>query len=148
MKKLIPVLLLAMALSSCATKTVTRTELFTPSTATLINKDELVGMMYYGSDSEYDYFKRGFQRLRVLKSEKSIPDYARFTYDNWQTGKKYTDCLKESTTNKLLGWLSGNTTTQTTTPTTTTTNQTATNIQQQLQALQAIIQGISTPAAQ
>ena len=82
MKKLIPVLIAALALSSCAVKTVSRTELFTPTTTTLINSDELTKMKYYGCDGQYDYFTRGFSRLRVAKSESAIPDSARFTFNN------------------------------------------------------------------
>lgn len=101
MKKLIPVLLIAMALSSCATKTVSRTELFTPTTTTLINSDELTKMKYYGCDGEYDYFTRGFSRLRVAKTENAIPDACRFTFNNWQGGKLYTDCIKSVGANKV-----------------------------------------------
>ena len=103
MKKLIPVLILALGLTSCAVKTVSRTELFTPNAATLINTDELVKMKYYGSDAQYDYYTRGFSRLRVAKSEQSIPDAARFTFNNWQGGKLYTDCIKEVGTAKVQG---------------------------------------------
>ncbi len=101
MKKLIPVLIAAMALCSCAVKTVSRTELFTPTTTTLINSDELTKMKYYGCDDQYDYFTRGFSRLRVAKSESAIPDSARFTFNNWMGGKLYTDCIKEVGTNKV-----------------------------------------------
>ena len=103
MKKLIPVLLLTLGLSSCAVKTVSRTELFTPTTTTLINSDELTKMKYYGCDGEYDYYTRGFSRLRVAKSEQSIPDAARFTFNNWQGGKLYSDCIKEVGTSKVQG---------------------------------------------
>lgn len=103
MKKLIPVLILAMGLSSCAVKTVSRTELFTPTTTTLVNSDELTKMKYYGCDGEYDYFSRGFSRLRVAKSEQAIPDVCRFTFNNWQGGKLYTDCIKEAGTNQIQG---------------------------------------------
>lgn len=103
MKKLIPVLILALGLSSCAVKTVSRIELFTPNAATLINTDELTKMKYYGSDDQYDYYTRGFSRLRVAKSEQSIPDAARFTFNNWQGGKLYTDCIKEIGTAKVQG---------------------------------------------
>ncbi|MBR5894054.1 MAG: hypothetical protein IKZ13_00750 [Akkermansia sp.] len=149
MKKLIPVLILAMALSSCAVKTVSRTELFTPNTATLINSEELTGMMYYGADNEYDYFSRGFQRLRVAKSEDAIPNSARFTFNNWQGGKKYTECLKESLTSgtlsKLQSLLTGNTTYNATTvpATTPTTTSTPTVQQQRMQALQSLLQTFS-----
>lgn len=105
MKKLIPVIILALGLSSCATKTVSRTELFTPTKATLVHHQELTEMKYYGCDAEYDYFTRGWQRLRVAKSEKAIPEYARFTFNNWQGGKKYTECVtttNNSTLNTLL----------------------------------------------
>ena len=103
MKKLIPVLILAMGLSSCAVKTVSRTELFTPTTTTLVNSDELTKMKYYGSDDQYDYYTRGFSRLRVAKSEQSIPDAARFTFNNWQGGKLYTDCIKDVGASKVQG---------------------------------------------
>ena len=105
MKKLIPVLILALGLSSCAVKTVSRTELFTPTTTTLINSDELTQMKYYGSDDQYDYYTRGFSRLRVAKSEQSIPDAARFTFNNWQGGKLYTDCIKDGVTSKVQGMI-------------------------------------------
>lgn len=101
MKKLIPVLMIALALSSCATKTVSRTELFTPTTATLMNSDELTKMKYYGCDGEYDYFTRGFSRLRVAKTENAIPDSCRFTFNHWQGGKLYTDCIKTAGTDKV-----------------------------------------------
>ena len=65
MKKLIPVILLALGLSSCAVKTVSRTELLTPTLATAMNTSELTDMKYYGSDTEYDYFVRGYSRYRV-----------------------------------------------------------------------------------
>lgn len=103
MKKLIPVLLVALGLSSCVTKTVSRTELFTPTTATLLNSDELTEMKYYGSDDQYDYFTRGFSRLRVAKSEQSIPDSCRFTFNNWTGGKKYTDCIADVGKEKVQG---------------------------------------------
>ena len=96
MKKTVSALLIALALSSCAVKTVSRTELFTPTTATLVNSQELTDMKYYGSDNEYDYFSRGFQRLRVAKTENAVPSYARFTFNNWMGGKKYTDCVKNA----------------------------------------------------
>ena len=52
MKKLIPALLLAMGLSSCAVKTVSRSELLTPTLATAVNSSELTHMKYYGADAE------------------------------------------------------------------------------------------------
>ena len=142
MKKLLSVMILALALSSCAVKTVSRTELFTPTTATLINSDELTNMKYYGADDQYDYFSRGFQRLRVAKSENAVPSYARFTFNNWIGGKKYTECLQQSTLSKLQSLLSGSTTYQAETlPTTTTT---PTTVQQQrAQALQTLLQSFS-----
>lgn len=103
MKKLIPVLLIALGLSSCVTKTVSRTELFTPTTATLLNSDELTQMKYYGADDQYDYFTRGFSRLRVAKSEQAIPEACRFTFNNWMGGKKYTDCIAEAGKEKVQG---------------------------------------------
>lgn len=103
MKKLIPALILALGLSSCAVKEVTRTELFTPTTTTLINSDELTKMKYYGCDGEYDYFTRGFSRLKVVKSQNAIPDVCRFTFNHWQGGKLYSDCIKEAGTNQIQG---------------------------------------------
>lgn len=140
MKKIVPALFLALALSSCAVKTVTRTELFTPTTATLINSEELTGMKYYGSDDQYDYFSRGFSRLRVARTENAIPSFSRTPFNNWQGGKKYTDCLKESTANKLQSIFSGysTNTTNTTTPNTTPTTQ-----QERIQALQTLLRSIS-----
>lgn len=132
MKKLIPaMMLLALGLSSCAVKTVSRKELLTPTLSTAMDHTELTDMKYYGADAEYDYFTRGYTRYRVLKSENCLPESARFTFNNWQGGKLYRDCLKEaastSLTAKLQGLLNGatlnGTTAQTlpsTTPTTTT----------------------------
>ncbi len=139
MKKLIPVFIIALALSSCATKTVSRTELFTPTAATLINSEELTGMMYYGADDQYDYFTRGFQRLRVAKTENAVPSYARFTFNNWQGGKKYTECLQQSTVSQLQSILSGLSNAQTL-PAATTTPATTTTQQQRAQMLQSILQ--------
>lgn len=103
MKKLIPaMLLLALGLSSCAVKTVTRKELLTPTLATAMDSSELTDMKYYGSDAEYDYFTRGYTRYRVLKSEKCLPDSARFTFNNWQGGKLYRECLTQSVGNTLV----------------------------------------------
>lgn len=106
MKKWIPaMLLLALGLSSCAVKTVSRKELLTPTLATAMNSSELTDMKYYGSDAEYDYFTRGYTRYRVLKSENCLPESARFTFDYWQTSKLYRDCLKESVGNSLVNKL-------------------------------------------
>lgn len=133
MKKLIPVILLALGLSSCAVKTVSRTELLTPTLATAMNTSELTDMKYYGSDTEYDYFVRGYSRYRVRKSENSIPDSARFNFDNWQTSKLYRDCLKDSMGSALVTKLqdllnkaSANGTTAQTLPATTTTSEATT----------------------
>lgn len=52
MKKLIPaMMLLALGLSSCAVKTVTRTELLTPTLSTAMDHTELTDMKYYGADT-------------------------------------------------------------------------------------------------
>lgn len=101
MKKLLPCILLAALLSACATKTVTRRELLTPTLYTAINTDEYLDMKYYGSDAQYDYFTRGYSRLRVLRTEKALPESARFTFNNWQGGKLYRDCLIETATDKV-----------------------------------------------
>ncbi len=119
MKKLIPaIMLLALGLSSCAVKTVTRKELLTPTLATAMDSSELTDMKYYGCDAEYDYFTRGYTRYRVLKSENCLPESARFTFDNWRTSKLYRDCLKESVgstlVSKLQNLLNGATSTGTT----------------------------------
>ncbi len=82
-------------------KEVTRAELFTPTTATLVNSDELTKMKYYGCDGEYDYFTRGFSRLKVAKSQNAIPEACRFTFNHWQGGKLYTDCIKSAGTEKV-----------------------------------------------
>lgn len=112
MKKLIPaIMLLALGLSSCAVKTVTRKELLTPTLSTAMDHTELTDMKYYGCDAEYDYFTRGYTRYRVLKSENCLPESARFGFNNWQGGKLYRDCLKESVsstlTSKLQSLLNG-----------------------------------------
>ena len=106
MKKLIPaMLLLALGLSSCAVKTVTRKELLTPTLATAMDSSELTDMKYYGSDAEYDYFTRSYTRYRVLKSENCLPESARFTFNNWQGGKLYRECLTESVGSSLVSKL-------------------------------------------
>ena len=134
MKKLIPaIMLLALGLSSCAVKTVSRSELLTPTLSTVMNSSELTDMKYYGCDAEYDYFTRGYTRYRVLKSENCLPESARFTFNNWQGGKLYRECLSESVgsslVDKLQSLLNGASSTSTvaqpvTTPTQTTTPQT------------------------
>jgi hypothetical protein len=106
MKKLIPaMMLLALALSSCAVKTVSRKELLTPTLSTAMDHTELTDMKYYGADAEYDYFTRGYTRYRVLKSENCLPESARFAFNNWQGGKLYRDCLKESVGSSLVSKL-------------------------------------------
>lgn len=103
MKKLIPaIVLLALGLSSCAVKTVSRKELLTPTLSTAMDHTELTDMKYYGADAEYDYFTRGYTRYRVLKSENCLPESARFTFNNWQGGKLYRECLTESMGNTLV----------------------------------------------
>ena len=103
MKKLIPaIMLLALGLSSCAVKTVSRSELLSPTLSTVMNSSELTDMKYYGCDAEYDYFTRGYTRYRVLKSENCLPESARFTFNNWQGGKLYRDCLKDAVSSSLV----------------------------------------------
>ncbi|MBQ2379546.1 MAG: hypothetical protein II295_04055 [Akkermansia sp.] len=139
MKKIVPALMIALALSSCAVKTVSRSELFTPTAATLVNSKELTDMMYYGSDNEYDYFSRGFQRLRVAKSEDAIPSSARFTFNNWQGGKKYTECIKTSVSAKAVEKLQN---LFNSAGTSTTTADEATR-QQRIQAVNTLLQSFS-----
>lgn len=131
MKKLIPaIMLLALGLSSCAVKTVSRSELLTPTLSTAMNTSELTDMKYYGADAEYDYFTRGYTRYRVLKSENCLPESARFTFNNWQGGKLYRDCLKDSVgtslVNKLQNLLNGASSTNTVAQPVTTPTQTYT----------------------
>lgn len=115
MKKLLPGILIAALLCSCATKTVTRRELLTPTLYTAINSDEYLDMKYYGADTEYDYFTRGYTRYRVLRTENAVPASARFTFNNWQGGKLYRECLTTGVTDKLQSlrsFLQGASTTQ------------------------------------
>ena len=100
-KKLLPIIVLSALLSTCVTKTVTRRELLTPTLYIAMNSDEYLDMKYYGSDTEYDYFTRGYSRYRVLRSENALPEAARFTFNNWQGGKLYRECLIESTSSKV-----------------------------------------------
>lgn len=144
MKKLIPVMmLLALGLTSCV-KTVTRKELLTPSLSTVMDHTELTDMAYYGSDNEYDYFKRGYSRYRVLRSENTLPEAARFTFDNWQTSKLYRECLtssvKDTLTNKLQNLLNGNSASVQQLPATTTPSTTTQPKTQVGKALQGLFQ--------
>ena len=150
MKKLIPVmLLLALGLSSCAVKTVTRKELLTPTLSTAMNSSELTDMKYYGCDAEYDYFTRGYTRYRVLKSENALPDSARFNFDNWKTSKLYRDCLKDSVGSSLVNKLqdllnkaTANGTTAQTLPSASTTTSTTTQTYQPRTQTGKVLQGM------
>ncbi len=95
---------MTLALSSCSmfvAQPVSRSELLTPTAYTALNPNEMTDMKYYGADDTYDYFTRGYSRYKVLRTEKAIPDAARFTFDNWQTSKLYRDCLKETATQSI-----------------------------------------------
>jgi hypothetical protein len=150
MKKLIPaIMLLALGLSSCAVKTVSRSELLTPTLATAMNTSELTDMKYYGSDTEYDYFVRGYTRYRVLKSENALPDSARFNFDNWKTSKLYRDCLKDSVGSSLVNKLqdllnkaTANGTTAQTLPSASTTTSTTTQTYQPRTQTGKVLQGM------
>lgn len=136
-------LLVALGLSSCAVKTVSRKELLTPTLSTAMNHTELTDMKYYGADAEYDYFTRGYTRYRVLKSENCLPDSARFTFDNWQTSKLYRDCLTDSVgttiVSKLQNLLNGaSTSNPVAQPVTTPTQTTAPTYQPQTETGKAI----------
>lgn len=106
MKKILPLILVCGLLSSCAVKTVSRTELFTPTLYTAVNSDELTDMKYYGADDQYDYFTRSISRYRVLRSENAVPASARFEFNNWQGGKLYRECLKDTAASKVSSSIS------------------------------------------
>ena len=95
----------ALALASCSlmpVQTITRKELLTPTTYTAVDPTSYTDMMYYGADNTYDYFTRNSLRYRVLRTENAMPESGRFTFNNWQGGKLYRDCLVDSVRNKLL----------------------------------------------
>ncbi len=98
-------LIAALALASCSlmpVQTITRKELLTPSAYTAIDPSSYTDMMYYGADDTYDYFTRNSLRYRVLRTEKSMPESARFTFSNWQGGKMYRDCLVGAAVNAVM----------------------------------------------
>ena len=95
----------ALALASCSlmpVQTITRKELLTPSTYNLVDPSSYTDMMYYGADATYDYFSRNSLRYRVLRTEKAMPESARFTFNNWQGGKMYRDCLVGAAVNAVI----------------------------------------------
>ena len=105
------------ALASCSlmpVQTITRKELLTPTTYTAVDPSSYTDMMYYGADDTYDYFTRNSLRYRVARTENAMPESARFTFNNWQGGKMYRDCLVESVRDKILPALSTPGTTSTT----------------------------------
>ena len=82
----------AVALTSCSlmpVTTISRSELLTPSTMTVVDPSTYTNMMYYGSDDTYDYFTRNSLKYRVLRTEKAMPDAGRFPFDDWKTGMLY-----------------------------------------------------------
>lgn len=114
MRILIPSIVVAALLSSCSlmpVQTISRTELLTPTAYTALNPTSYIDMMYYGADDTYDYYTRSSVRYRVLRSENSMPNSARFTFNNWQNGKKYRDCVVGSVTSGLRSSASSSSTT-------------------------------------
>lgn len=108
----------ALALASCSlmpVQTITRKELLTPTAYTAVDPTSYTDMMYYGADATYDYFTRNSLRYRVLRTEKAMPESARFTFNNWQGGKMYRDCLVGAAVGSIIPGLSGSGTTTTTT---------------------------------
>lgn len=98
MKKLVSLLAFSCLMSSCAlwpTQTVSRAELLTPGMYNVLDHREYTDMTYYGSDEEYDYFKRGNSRYRVARGENAIPNALRRPFDNWTTGVMYRKLLLE-----------------------------------------------------
>ncbi len=106
----------ALALVSCSlmpVQTITRKELLTPTTYTAVDPSSYTDMMYYGADDTYDYFTRNSLRYRVLRTEKAMPESARFTFNNWQGGKMYRDCLVGAAVNAVIPGYSTNNTAST-----------------------------------
>lgn len=105
MRYTVSALLVMTALASCSlmpVQTISRKELLTPSTYTVVDPSSYTDMMYYGADATYDYFTRNDLKYRVLRSENAMPESARFTFNNWQGGKLYRDCLVQSVRDKLM----------------------------------------------
>ena len=95
----------ALALSSCSlmpVSTISRAELLTPSTMTVVDPSTYTNMMYYGSDDTYDYFTRNSLKYRVLRSENAMPAAGRFTFDDWKTGKLYAQAAASGGLQSLL----------------------------------------------
>lgn len=98
MKNTILVVVAALALSSCSlmpVTTISRSELLTPTAMTAMDPSTYTGMMYYGADDTYDYFTRNSLKYRVLRTENAMPAAGRFTFDNWQTGKLYSQAAAQ-----------------------------------------------------
>ena len=92
----------ALALSACSlmpVTTISRSELLTPTAMTAMDPSTYTGMMYYGSDDTYDYFTRNSLKYRVLRAENAMPAAGRFTFDNWQTGKLYSQAALQGAAN-------------------------------------------------
>ena len=105
MRYVVTALLTVSVLASCSlmpVQTITRKELLTPTTYTAVDPSSYTDMMYYGADNTYDYFTRNSLRYRVLRSENAMPESARFSFNNWQGGKLYRDCLVTAVRDKLM----------------------------------------------
>ena len=95
----------AVALTSCSlmpVTTISRSELLTPSTMTAIDPSTYTGMMYYGADDTYDYFTRNSLKYRVLRTENAMPNAGRFPFDDWKTGKLYSQAAASGGLQGLL----------------------------------------------
>ena len=106
MKHILPFAVAALALSSCSlmpVSTISRTELLTPSTMSVVDPSTYTNMMYYGSDDTYDYFTRNSLKYRVLRTENAMPDAGRFTFDNWNNGQLYAQAAASGGLQSLLG---------------------------------------------
>ena len=105
MKHIVPFAVAALVLSSCSlmpVSTISRTELLTPSTMSVVSPSTYTNMMYYGSDDTYDYFTRNSLKYRVYRTENAMPEAGRFTFDNWNTGKLYAQAAASGGLQSLL----------------------------------------------
>ncbi len=101
-------MLLASLLVSCSlmpVTTISRKELLTPTVMTAVDTSTYTDMMYYGSDETYDYFTRNSLKYRVLRTENAVPASARFSFDNWQTGKLYRQVAAQGAAQKVSEWM-------------------------------------------
>ena len=72
---------------------------------TAVDTSTYTDMMYYGADETYDYFTRNSLKYRVLRTENAVPASARFSFDNWQTGKLYRQVAAQGAAQKVSEWM-------------------------------------------